>query len=196
MPDFVDHAPDLGRVVVLHAVSDVAKAKRAQRVPLALIGAVLGAALRHLEVAHGEDSPDASAGDPESSVAVAEDAPPLPARPRTWLIESPRSSATSSGVRNDSSPVIVALTRLMGFWDPRLFDSTSRMPASSSTARTPPPAITPVPSLAGRRKTFAASKRPRISCVIVVPCFGTVNRFFFASSTAFVIARGTSRALP
>ena len=26
--------------------------------------------------------------------------------------------------------------------------------------------------------------------------FGTVNRFFFASSTAFEIASGTSRALP
>ena len=71
------------------------------------------------------------------------------------------------------------------------------MPASSRTARTPPPAITPVPSLAGRRKsTRAASKRPRISCVIVVPCFGTVNRFFFASFTAFEMASGTSRAFP
>src|SRR6266480_142528 len=176
MPDFVDHAPDLGRVVVLHAVSDAAKAKRAQRVPLALIGAVLGAALRHLEVAHGEDSPDASAGDPESSVAVAEDAPPLPARPRTWLIESPRSSATSSCVRNDSSPVIVALTRLMGFWDPRLFDSTSRMPASSSTARTPPPAITPVPGDAGFNSTRPEPNTPVVWCVIVVPCLGTRNR--------------------
>src|SRR5438477_608483 len=42
----------------------------------------------------------------------------------------------------------------------------------------------------------AASERPRISCLIVVPCFGTVKRFFFASSTAFVLASGTSRALP
>jgi hypothetical protein len=32
--------------------------------------------------------------------------------------------------------------------------------------------------------------------VIVEPCFGTVNMFFFASSTAFVMASGTSRALP
>ena len=51
-------------------------------------------------------------------------------------------------------------------------------------------------SLAGRSRTRAASERPRISCVIVEPCFGTVNRFFFASSTAFVIASGTSRAFP
>ena len=56
--------------------------------------------------------------------------------------------------------------------------------------------MTPVPSLAGRSITRAAPKRPMISCVIVVPCLGTVNMFFFASSTAFEIASGTSRALP
>ena len=49
---------------------------------------------------------------------------------------------------------------------------------------------------AGRRRTLAASNRPTTSCVMVEPCLGTVNRFFFASSTAFVIASGTSRALP
>ena len=56
--------------------------------------------------------------------------------------------------------------------------------------------MTPVPSLAGRSSTRAAPNLPSDSCVIVVPCFGTVKRFFFASSTAFVIASGTSRALP
>jgi len=56
--------------------------------------------------------------------------------------------------------------------------------------------MTPVPSLAGRSRTRAASNSPMISCVIVVPFFGTWKRFFFASSTAFVIASGTSRALP
>jgi hypothetical protein len=90
----------------------------------------------------------------------------------------------------------VAFAMLIGFVVPRLLARMSRMPASSSTARTPPPAMTPVPSLAGRRSTRAASERPRISWVIVVPCFGTVKRFFFASSTALVIASGTSRALP
>ncbi len=85
---------------------------------------------------------------------------------------------------------------LIGFVVPRLFASTSRIPASSSTARTPPPAITPVPSLAGRRTTRAASNLPVISCVIVAPCLGTVKMFFFASSTALEIARGTSRAFP
>ena len=58
----------------------------------------------------------------------------------------------------------------------------------------PPPAITPVPSLAGRRKTLAASNRPSTWWVIVVPCLGTVKRFFFASSPAFVMRKpGPSR---
>ena len=48
----------------------------------------------------------------------------------------------------------------------------SRIPPSSSTARTPPPAMTPVPSLAGRSITRAAPNLPMISCVIVVPCCG------------------------
>src|SRR5919201_1178342 len=73
---------------------------------------------------------------------------------------------------------------LIGVCVPRLLARMSRIPASSSTARTPPPAMTPVPSLAGRSRTRAASNRPRTSCVIVVLCFGTVKRFFFASSTA------------
>ena len=47
------------------------------------------------------------------------------------------------------------------------------MPPSSSTARTPPPAITPVPGEAGRSSTRAAPNRPSTSCVIVWPCFGT-----------------------
>ena len=112
------------------------------------------------------------------------------------LIVLPRCRATSSGRRRFLSPSTVAFAMLIGFVVPRLLASTSRMPASSSTARTPPPAMTPVPSLAGRRNTRAAPNWPRISCVIVVPCFGTVNRFFFASSTAFEMASGTSRAFP
>src|SRR3954470_8417270 len=85
---------------------------------------------------------------------------------------------------------------LIGFVVPSDFARTSRIPPSSRTARTPPPAMTPVPGEAGRRRTRAASNLPSDSCVIVCPCFGTVNMFFFASSTAFEIASGTSRALP
>jgi hypothetical protein len=72
----------------------------------------------------------------------------------------------------------------------------SWIPASSSTARTPPPAITPVPGEAGFRNTLPELKTPVVWCVIVEPWRGTRNRFFFAFSTPFWIASGTSLALP
>jgi hypothetical protein len=56
---------------------------------------------------------------------------------------------------------------LIGFVVPSDFASMSWMPASSSTARTPPPAMTPVPGEAGRSSTRAAPNRPSVSCVIV-----------------------------
>src|SRR5919198_1656054 len=62
-------------------------------------------------------------------------------RPRIW--------ATSSGRRKRWRPSTVALSMLIGFVVPRLFARMSRTPPSSRTARTPPPAMTPVPSLAG-----------------------------------------------
>ena len=90
----------------------------------------------------------------------------------------------------------MALTRLIGFWLPSDFDSTSWMPASSSTARTPPPAITPVPGEAGLSSTREAECTPTISWVIVEPCIGTLKRSLRARSTPFWIATGTSLALP
>src|SRR4029077_16541470 len=115
---------------------------------------------------------------------------------RTSLICFPRILATSSGRRSSLSAAIVAFAMLIGLVVPRLFASTLRTPASSSTARTPPPAITPVPSEAGRSITRAASNRPSTAWVIVDPCFGTVYRFFFRSSTRLVIGGGPSPPLP
>ena len=70
------------------------------------------------------------------------------------------------------------------------------MPASSSTARTPPPAITPVPAEAGLSSTREAEWMPITSWVIVEPCIGTRKRFLRARSTPFWMATGTSLALP
>ena len=70
------------------------------------------------------------------------------------------------------------------------------MPAASTTARTAPPAMTPVPCEAGLRRTCAAAYSVRTSCGIVVPTSGTRMRFFLASSTPFRIDSGTSPALP
>src|SRR5215510_7865237 len=70
------------------------------------------------------------------------------------------------------------------------------MPALSTTARTAPPAIRPVPSGAGLSSTLPEPNRPTTWCGIVVPLSGTLIRFFFAASMPFLIADGTSLALP
>ncbi len=56
---------------------------------------------------------------------------------------------------------------------PSDFALTSVTPASSSIARTGPPAITPVPSAAGIINTLPAPKCPSIEWGIVVPTLGT-----------------------
>src|SRR5437667_3619935 len=72
----------------------------------------------------------------------------------------------------------------------------SWMPTASSTGRTAPPAMTPVPGTAGLRNTRPAPKWPVISMGIVVSRSGTKIRSFFACSTALRMASGTSWALP
>src|SRR3954453_18148437 len=194
----VEHAAGLRRVLDLDRLADAAQPERTQRVELRLVRPVLALDLRHLHDAGASsaasavpfDSPPTGA---PSSVSVAARSPP---RPSTWLIDRPRSSATSSGVRRDCRPATVALTRLIGFCEPSDLLRMSWIPASSSTARTPPPAMTPVPSEAGLRNTFPEPNSPVTVWVIVEPCFGTRNRFFFARSTPFWIASGTSLALP
>ena len=85
---------------------------------------------------------------------------------------------------------------LIAFTEPMDLDSTSWMPAHSSTARTGPPAITPVPGEAGRSSTTPAASSPCTRCGMVEPTRGTRKKDFLASSTAFWIAAGTSFALP
>jgi hypothetical protein len=85
---------------------------------------------------------------------------------------------------------------LIGLSEPRLLDSTSCTPAHSRTARTGPPAITPVPALAGLSSTTPAAASPVIGCGIVVPMRGTLKKCFLASSTPLAMAEGTSLALP
>src|ERR1700693_3856744 len=70
------------------------------------------------------------------------------------------------------------------------------MPAEVMTARTAPPAITPVPSGAGFRSTLPEPKRPSTMCGIVVCVRFTRTRFFFADSMPLRIACGTSLAFP
>src|SRR3954453_296973 len=156
MPDRVDHPAQLRGVRPLDGVADAAQPERAQRVALAPVRPVGGLDLRDAHGAHAPTGSSVSAAAPSSAeassaVSVSVAASGAPPRPRTVSTESPRKAATSSGRRRSCSPAIVALTRLIGFCEPSDLERMSWIPASSSTARTPPPAITPVPGEAGLR---------------------------------------------
>ncbi len=84
-------------------------------------------------------------------------------------------AATCSRLRSDLSASMVARTTLCGFELPRHLVRMSWMPALSTTARTAPPAMTPVPGEAGLRNTSPAPKWPSVSCGMVTPSSGTVK---------------------
>src|SRR4029450_12691372 len=154
----MQHAARLRGVLDLNGVVDPPQPERAQRVDLLAVGAVAALDLRHLHAGSSSTATSASSAASvgpltPASVSAACLSPP---RPRTPLIDRPRSSATSSGARTPCRPATAALTRLIGFCEPSDLERMSWMPASSSTARTPPPAMTPVPGEAGLRKTRPA----------------------------------------
>src|SRR6185437_3615096 len=172
------HAARLRGVLDLDRMADAAQTQRAQGVHLLAVGSVAALDLRHL---HAGSSSAATCASSAASV--------VPLTPASV-------SATCSGVRRPCRPATVALTRLIGFCEPSDLERMSWMPASSSTARTPPPAMTPVPGEAGLRKTRPEPKMPVVEWVIVEPCLGTRYRFFLARSTPFWMATGTSLAFP
>ena len=91
---------------------------------------------------------------------------------------------------------MTACTMLIGFDEPIDFDRMSLIPAASTTARTGPPAMTPVPGAAGFSSTRPAPSSPMTSCGIVEPIIGISTMFLLATSTPFWMAAGTSLALP
>src|SRR5580704_15109444 len=82
----------------------------------------------------------------------------------TFSCTSPRISATSPLSRNCSSASMVAFTTLCGLCDPIDLVSTLGIPTAVITARTGPPAITPVPSGAGFSSTSPLPNRPSTVC--------------------------------
>ena len=80
--------------------------------------------------------------------------------------------------------------------DPNDLAIISVIPASSRTGLAAPPAISPVPSLAGFNKILLALYLCSISWFIVEPFNLIVTKDLKASSSAFLIASGTSFALP
>src|SRR6187455_1199328 len=114
-----------------------------------------------------------------------------------WLETfTPRRAEISSAECRLRSASIVAWVTFTGFVDPYTLARMSWIPAASTTARTEPPAMTPVPCEAGLSMTRLALNWTRTSCGIVVPTIGIRISFFFASSTPLRIASGTSPALP
>src|SRR5207245_2388795 len=109
---------------------------------------------------------------------------------------TPRSLATRRCVVGCCSASSVARTMLWGLVEPRLFVRMSVMPAHSSTARTGPPAITPVPVAAGFNNTRPAPCSPITSWGMVEPVRGSSIIDRLAASTALRTASETSLAFP
>jgi hypothetical protein len=85
---------------------------------------------------------------------------------------------------------------LLGLFEPNDLAIISVTPASSRTGLAAPPAISPVPSLAGFNNILLELYLYSISWFIVVPFRLTLTNDLNASSSAFLIASGTSLALP
>ena len=69
------------------------------------------------------------------------------------------------------------------------------MPAASTTARTEPPAMTPVPCEAGLSSTLDAENVVRTSCGMVVPTIGILIRCFFGVLDALADGLGNLAGL-
>src|SRR5690606_6529299 len=175
--------------VLHHRVTDALEAEAAQGGSLALGAADLGTSLGDLDLHHA----------PTFSARAA-------ARPSAWARRSaagatsstarPRRAATASGSSSCLRASTVARTMLIALVEPSDLESTSCTPAHSSTARTGPPAITPVPGAAGHSGKTPAASRPWAGCTTGRWTRGTRKKFCFASWTPLEIAAGTSLALP
>src|SRR5215210_617607 len=185
----LDHAPDLGTVLLDDHVADPLEPQAAQRLALVGLAADGGPLLLDLELRH---QPATSCETPSGTSARALSR----AAGATASTGSPRREATVSGCSSIFRASTVAWTMLIWFDEPSDLLSTSWMPAHSRTARTGPPAMTPVPGAAGRSSTTPAAFSPCTGCGIVPWIRGTRKKCFFASSTPLAIAAGTSLALP
>src|ERR1700754_2011426 len=149
--------------------------------------------LGDLELCHGYADPSRAVD--AASGSASRSARSMPAG-ATSSIDSPRRAATSSGRCSSFSAATVACTTLIALSLPSDLARMSCTPAHSSTARAAPPAITPVPGLAGRSMTTPAAASPCTGWTIVPPISGTRKKPLRASSTPLAIAAGTSLALP
>src|ERR1700758_1932438 len=192
-----DQPAGLRVVVADDRVANPSKPQRAQALPLLPAGTDGAAHLGDLQLCHRYAVPSraAFAVFAAASCSLSRRARSMPAG-ATSSIGSPRRAATSSGRCKSLSAATVACTTLIALSLPSDLARMSCTPAHSSTARAAPPAITPVPGLAGRNSTTPAAASPCTGCVMVPPINGTRKKPLRASSTPLAIAAGTSLALP
>src|SRR5215211_7103249 len=190
-----DQPAGLRVVLTDHRLTDPSQPQRAQTL-LLLPARTNGAAhLGDLQLRHRYAVPSRAAASAALSAARSLRARSMPAG-ATSSIGRPRRAATSSGRCSNLSAATVACTTLIALSLPSDLAKMSCTPAHSSTARAAPPAITPVPGLAGRSITTPAAASPCTGCVTVPPISGTRKKPLRASSTPLAIAAGTSLALP
>src|SRR6187551_1510613 len=143
--NLMDHAARLGRICQLHRVVEASEPQTGHRLVLRPVEANRALHERDLEA--------------------------LAARllccllshryaPTSSASSLPRNRATCAGSFRPIRPANVARTTLCGFAEPSDLVSTFWMPQLSTTARTAPPAMRPVPSGAGFSSTLPDPKRP------------------------------------
>src|SRR6185295_11272206 len=158
--DLVHHAAHGRRVDQLYDLVDALQAQAADGVAVALLAAREALQQPHLDLLHCVIS---------STVL-------------------PRRAAISAGVLMFFRPSSVARTTLYGLVEPKHLARTLVTPITSNTARIGPPAMMPVPSMAGCISTLAAPCRPITVCCSV-PFFSfTLKSLRRASSIAFCTA--------
>ena len=114
-----------------------------------------------------------------------------------WPLYFPRSLMMSSFVRRSLRASKVAPTMLKGFDEPRLLVRMFLTPAASRTARTPPPAMTPVPGCRGLHPDLAGAElRDDLMRNRAFRTIGNLTRAFRACELPFRMAACTSLALP
>src|SRR5580692_4524234 len=197
VPDLMNHAARFRRVLALHHLVHPAQTETTNR------GAhIIGAADEALDPLHFHGSGALRAllfachAYSPAAFSTGFSATTLGGLPLISSMVLERVSATCPASFKLSSAANVALMTLCGLDVPNDLVSTLVIPATCITLRTGPPAITPVPSEAGFSSTCAEPYRPVTWCGIVVPFIFNLIRFFFACSIPFLMAMGTSRALP
>src|SRR5262249_38578359 len=148
-----------GRCVVLadHRMANPTQAQGPQALALLPACPNRAAHLGDLQLTHGCAVPSRAAL--ALANALSRRAFSIPAG-ATSSIGSPRRAATSSGRCRSLSAATWACTTLIALPLPNDLARRSRTPEHSSTARAAPPAITPVPGLAGRNSTTPAAASP------------------------------------